>query len=57
MQKITKWSKCFVVQINEDGEWKTKTTPITELQAVRMMLQNRFLRNFYERNQARVTQV
>lgn len=54
MQKITKWTKCFVVQIQENDQWKTVTKPVTELQAIRLMLEQRILRSFYERNQARV---
>jgi hypothetical protein len=57
MQKITKWTKCFVVQIYQDNEWVTKTKPITELQAIRFMLQDSFLNKFYKRNEARVTQI
>lgn len=56
MTKTTKWTKCFVVQIREGGDWKTMTQPITELQATRLMLQERILRRFYDRNEARVTQ-
>lgn len=54
MQKITKWTKCFVVQVQEGGQWKTMTKPVTELQAIRLMLEQRILRSFYERNEARV---
>ena len=57
MKKITKWTKCFVVQIQENGTWKTMTQPVTELQAIRLMLQQRILRHFYERNEARVFQL
>jgi hypothetical protein len=57
MKKINKWTKCFVVQIYQDGEWITKTKAITELQAIRLMLANRFLHSFYERKEARVTQL
>ena len=57
MKKVTKWTKCFVVQIQENGAWKTMTHPITELQAIRMMLQQRILRHFYERNEARVVKL
>ena len=57
MKKVTKWTKCFVVQIQEDGNWKTMTQPVTELQAIRLMLQQRILRHFYERNEARVSQL
>lgn len=57
MKKVTKWTKCFVVQIQENGTWKTMTQPITELQAIRMMLQERILRRFYDRNEARVVQL
>ena len=56
MQKINKWTKCFVVQVLENGNWKTMTQPITELQATRLMLQERILRRFYDRNEARVVQ-
>jgi len=38
----------------ENGNWKTMTQPITELQATRLMLQERILRRFYDRNEARV---
>jgi len=54
MQKVTKWTKCFVVQVQEGGQWKTMTKPVTELQAIRLMLEQRILRSFYERNEARV---
>lgn len=54
MQKITKWTKCFVVQVQEGGQWKTMTKPVTELQAIRLMFEHRILRSFYERNEARV---
>jgi hypothetical protein len=54
MQKFTKWTKCFVVQVQEGGQWKTMTKPVTELQAIRLMLEQRILRSFYERNEARV---
>lgn len=57
MKKVTKWSKSFVVQIYQDGEWVTKTKAVTELQAIRLMLENRFLHSFYERKKARVTQL
>jgi hypothetical protein len=57
MKKVTKWTKCFVVQIQENGNWKTMTQPVTELQAIRLMLQQRILRHFYERNEARVLQL
>lgn len=57
MKKVTKWTKCFVVQIQENGNWKTMTQPVTELQAIRLMLQQRILRHFYERNEARVMQL
>jgi len=56
MKKITKWTKCYVVQVQEDGNWKDMTTPLTERQAVRLMLQDRILRRFYDRNEARVFQ-
>jgi hypothetical protein len=54
MKKVTKWTRCFVVQVQEDGNWKTMTKPVTYLQAVRFMLQERILRRFYDRNEARV---
>ena len=54
MKKVNKWTKCFVVQVQENGNWKTMTQPITELQATRLMLQERILRRFYDRNEARV---
>ena len=57
MQKINKWTKCFVVQIYQDGQWETKTKPLTELQAIRLMLENRLLNNFYQRNEARVAHI
>ena len=57
MKKVTKWTKCFVVQIQENGNWKTMTQPVTELQAIRLMLQQRILRHFYERNEPRVSQL
>ena len=57
MKKVTKWTKCFVVQVQEDGDWKTMTKPVTELQAIRLMLQERILRRFYDRFEARVVQL
>jgi hypothetical protein len=54
MQKITKWTKCFVVEIQDEGQWKIMTKPVTELQAIRLMLQDSILRRFYDRNEARV---
>lgn len=56
MPKTTKWTKCFVVEIFENDNWKTMTKPMTELQAVRLMLTERILRRFYDLNQARVVQ-
>jgi intein-encoded DNA endonuclease-like protein len=57
MKKITKWTKCFVVEIQNEGQWKIMTKPVTELQAIRLMLQERILRRFYDRNEARVIKV
>ena len=54
MKKISKWTKCYVVQVQEGGDWKTMTKPVTELQAIRMMLNERILRRFYDRDEARV---
>lgn len=54
--KITKWTKCFVVEVF-DGTWKVKTKPMTELQAMRLMLQQPILRHYYDTNHARVSQL
>jgi hypothetical protein len=57
MQKTTKWTKCFVVEVFENGFWKTMTRPMTELQAMRLMLTDRILCRFYDINKARVVKV
>jgi hypothetical protein len=57
MKKVTKWTKCFVVQVLEDGDWKTMTKPVTELQAIRLMVQERILRRYHDRFEARVFQL
>ena len=56
MKKVTKWTKCFVVEVF-DGTWKVKTEPMTQLQAIRLMLSERILRRFYDTNMARVVQL
>jgi hypothetical protein len=57
MKKVTKWTKCFVVEIFENGFWRTMTRPMTELQAMRLMLTERILRRFYDIKMARVVRV
>ena len=57
MKKTTKWTKCFVVEIFENGLWRIATSPMTELQAMRLMLTQRILRRFYDIDMARVVQV
>jgi hypothetical protein len=50
--------KDHIIQIQEDGEWKTISRyPITYLQAVRLLVQDRILKRFHERNEARIVKV
>jgi len=50
--------KQHIIQIQENGEWRTVSRyPMTYLQAIRLMLQDRILRRFYDRNEARVVQM
>jgi hypothetical protein len=50
--------KDHIIQIQENGEWKTISRyPITYLQAVRLLVQDRILKRFHERNEARIVKV
>ena len=54
----SKMKKDHIIQIQEDGEWKTISRyPITYLQAVRLLVQDRILKRFHERNEARIVKV
>jgi hypothetical protein len=52
---MSKLTKEYNVEIFSDNQWRVITRqPMTYLQAVRLMLQDKILRRFHERNEARV---
>jgi hypothetical protein len=58
MKKLTKWSKCFVIQVKEDTGWRTVSKePLTELQAVKLAVQTQFLRQYLDSNSLRIQRI
>ncbi len=35
--KVTKWTKCYVIQTLDEGQWSNRTAPMTYLQAARQI--------------------
>lgn len=57
MKKITKWTKCYIIQVKDDDGWRTVSKdPLTQLQAVRLVVQTQFLRNYFDANNVRIQQ-
>jgi hypothetical protein len=57
MKKITKWTKCYIIQVKDDDGWRTVSKdPLTQLQAVRLIVQTQFLRNYFDANNVRIQQ-
>ena len=52
---MSKWSRTHVVEVLENGQWIAKTKPTTEAQAARLLLNNPYLRRFFENRQYRIT--
>lgn len=57
MKKITKWTKCYTIQVKDNEGWRTVSRePLTQLQAVRLIVQTQFLRNYFDSNNVRIQQ-
>jgi len=57
MKRITKWTKCYIIQVNDGEGWRTVSKdPLTQLQAVRLVVQTQFLRRYFDTNNVRVQQ-
>lgn len=57
MKTTNKWTKCYIIQVKDDNGWRTVSKdPLTQLQAVRLAVQTKFLRVYMDSNNLRIQQ-